>query len=236
MRIKSIYSGIMGLISKMFIRLAFYFQKMGHGRSYEPIQFSKKIYTSNREWEVRWKAISDVFKEYDVKSVIDIGCAEGWFLRRAAEDFNCFSIGVEVSKPTLILAETARLHDLVENMAIIKCKLNTDTAAYLPKCDAVLCLSVLHHVVREYGFDDAKNFLKALSTRANKVFVFEMGTSEELKMGWSKKMPEMKEGQEEYLKNLLSECGFQKIRQIAKTAGIARDAERILIAAEPVKK
>ncbi len=235
MRLINIYSGSMGLISRFFIRLAFCFQKMGHGKIYEPIMISKKLYKSNREWEKRWKAISEIIKEYDIKNLMDIGCSEGWFLRRAAEDFSCFAIGIEASKPTLMLAETARLYDLVEGMAIIKCKLNADTATSLPKCDAILCLSVLHHVVRENGFDNARKFLKALATKTNKVFIFEMGTSEEHKLGWSKKMPLMKEGQEKFLITLLSNCGFKNIRQIAKTPGIKKDADRILFAAEPIK-
>ena len=39
-------------------------------------------------------------------TVIDIGCAEGWFLRKAVEEFGCWGIGVD-AKPERVLLRHA---------------------------------------------------------------------------------------------------------------------------------
>ena len=49
----------------------------------------------------------------------------------------------------------------------------------LPQFDVVLCLSVLHHVIRAFGIVAAEQFLCALATRVNKVLVFEIGTADD---------------------------------------------------------
>ena len=59
-----------------------------------------------REAEDRWEAIAAAIREYEVGSVLDVGCAEGWFLRRAAKDFGCFSLGVEALDRRLIDGRT----------------------------------------------------------------------------------------------------------------------------------
>jgi cyclopropane fatty-acyl-phospholipid synthase-like methyltransferase len=42
-----------------------------------------------------------VLRDYSVKNVLDIGCAEGWFVRRAAADLNLFAIGIEATDVAL---------------------------------------------------------------------------------------------------------------------------------------
>jgi 2-polyprenyl-3-methyl-5-hydroxy-6-metoxy-1,4-benzoquinol methylase len=51
-----------------------------------------------------------VLRDYGVKNVLDIGCAEGWFVRRAAADLNLFAIGIEATDVGIV-GELARLHD-----------------------------------------------------------------------------------------------------------------------------
>ena len=43
----------------------------------------------------RWRMISDVIKEYDAKNFCDLGCAEGYYVRRAATDHGIFAIGID---------------------------------------------------------------------------------------------------------------------------------------------
>ena len=49
----------------------------------------------------------------------------------------------------------------------------------LPQFDAVLCLSVLHHMIRSFGLGVAERFLQVLATRVSKILVFEIGTASE---------------------------------------------------------
>ena len=49
----------------------------------------------------------------------------------------------------------------------------------LPKFDAVICMSVVHHIIRAYGITSAEEFLRALARRVEKVLIFEIGTADE---------------------------------------------------------
>jgi 2-polyprenyl-3-methyl-5-hydroxy-6-metoxy-1,4-benzoquinol methylase len=91
-----------------------------------------------------------VLTEYGAQSILDVGCAEGWLIRRAATDLGCFALGVEASDRVLA-GELSRLHDDVERTATIKARLTPEGIRALPKFDAVLCLSVVHHVIRKEG-------------------------------------------------------------------------------------
>ena len=218
-----------------FLRLSFHFVKWSKKSNYEPVSISNKIYPSKREWEHRWNAISKKIEEYQAKSIIDIGCAEGWFLRKASEEYDCFSIGVEASYPTILVSETARLYDKTDRVATMKCLMKAEDVKNLPKCDMVLCLSLVHHIIRMNGIEESYEFVRGLSKITNKVLIFEMGTSEEKVLSWSKKMPSMESGQERFLRSYLSKCGFKNISVIAKTPGIEGDADRLLVSAEPDK-
>ena len=44
----------------------------------------------------------------------------------------------------------------------------------LPSFDAVICTSVVHHVIRQNGLAVGEDFVRALATRANKLVLFEM--------------------------------------------------------------
>lgn len=202
-------------------------------RLYEPVEIGGRRYTNKREAETRWAAIADTIQAYEAKSILDVGCAEAWFLRRAAAEFGCFGIGVEAEYRRVLLGELARLHDGVERVAVMKARLTPDDIRELPQCDLVLCLSVVHHIVRQGGMGAAEDFLRALATRARKAIVFEMGTAEEIQLRWSKALPEMPGGQEEFVRNLLSASGLTNIRVIADTPSIMREATRLLFVAEP---
>jgi hypothetical protein len=97
----------------------------------------------------------------------------------------------------------------------------------------VLCLSVVHHIIRHGGMSAAEEFVSALATRTRKAIVFEMGTVEEIQLRWAKTLPDMPGGQEEFVRNLLAAGGLGNIRVIAGTPSIMREATRLLFVAEP---
>jgi len=218
-------------LARALLRLAF--QAIRPKRLYEPIQLGGRKFHEKRETDARWTAIAEIVREYKVRNVLDIGCAEGWFLRRAAEDFGCFAIGVEAGNRRVLLGEIARLHDGVERIAVIQADLKPADIRNLPICDLVLCLSVVHHVMREGGVAAAEEFIRALATRTHKALLFEMGTSEEVELSWTKVLPEMPEGQEAFIRSLLHGSGLTNIRVVAITPGLKQDASRLLFAAEP---
>jgi hypothetical protein len=111
--------------------------------------------------------------------------------------------------------------------------LGPDDIRRMPACDIVICLSVAHHVMRAGGRAAAEAFIRALASRANKAVLFEMGTSDEKALGWSKALPDMPGGQEAFVTELLNASGLRNVRTLASTPGLRGDAPRILFAAEP---
>jgi len=211
------------------VRMSFRLAKAGT-RPYEPIEIGGRRYQNARESESRWQAIATTLKDYGARNVLDVGCAEGWFLRRAAADLKCFAIGIEASERVLI-SELARLYDGLERTAIMTALVTADDILALPKFDAVICTSVVHHVIRRGGLAAGQDFVRALSTRANKVVLFEMGTSGE--KDWSGILPKMAEGQEAFVQGFLEDCGLTRIRLIAESEGFRREDQRLLFSAEP---
>ena len=136
-------------LAKVLLRLAF---RLVAIKVYEPVEIGGRRVRHNRETDNRWTAIEAVLKVHNVRNILDIGCAEGWLVRRAASDLGCFALGMEASDAVLP-GELARLHDGVERAATIKARLTSDDIRTLPCFDAVLCLSVVHHLVRKQGLD-----------------------------------------------------------------------------------
>jgi len=201
--------------------------------NYEPLSIGGRMFDSRRDWEQRWCLIKTQLEAYQASSILDIGCSEGWFLRRAAEDLGCFSLGVEYSITRLLPAEIARLHDEVERCAIMKAKVGPTDIEALPRCDVVLCLSVVHWVLKEEGIEGAKRFINAAATRAEKAVIFEMGTSDEHTMDWHIDMPQMPDGQVAFVKYLLESSGLKDVRVLGGTPSTNQEAVRFLFVAEP---
>lgn len=223
--------GIRLALGRRLLRVAF--SVLRPRKLYEPVEIGGRLYAQKREADIRWQAISETIQRYKARNLLDIGCAEAWFLRRAAVELGTFGIGVEAAERRTLTGEIARLHDGVDRVAVIKARLGPEDISHLPVCDIVLCLSVLHHIMREEGRAGAEDFLRAIAGRVSKALVFEMGTSEEKQLAWTSVLPDMPDGQEQFIRTLLGDCGFANVRVLAETPGLKGDAPRLLFAAEP---
>lgn len=201
-------------------------------RFYEPVKINGRLYPGERPSEDRWEAIAAILKSYSANNVLDVGCAEGWFVRRAATELGCYAVGVEVSE-RLLGGEIARLHDKVQNMAIMSSRASGESIRSLPKFDVVICLSVVHHVIRHEGIRAAEAFVRALASRTEKALIFEMGTSEEKGLKWRGLLEDMPAGQEAYVRQFLLTCGLRNVREITSSAAFHGNANRIMFACEP---
>jgi hypothetical protein len=211
------------------IKAAFYVAKAG-GRPYEPVEIGGKRFDNVRDSYGRWNAIAANFKRYGVRNVLDVGCAEGWFVRRAATDLKCFAVGIEASD-RLEVGELSRLYDRTERTAILRSFVGPDDIRSLPKFDAVICMSVVHHIIRAYGLAAAGEFVSALASRVEKVLIFEIGTADE--SSWTEHLPELSRGQEAFVSDFLERCGLCNVRVIAESLAYHREVPRLLFAAEP---
>jgi hypothetical protein len=214
------------------IRLAFSLARSGK-RQYEPVEIGGRRFRNRRDSQARLEAVLTVLREHRAHTLLDVGCAEGWFVRRAASDCQCFAIGIEASERVLV-GELARLHDGVEGMAIVKARVSAADIRALPKFDAVICMSVLHHIIRTTGLPSAEDFVRALASRTQKVLIFEMGTADE--HSWKDVLPEVAQGQEEFVRALLERCGLRNVCRIAESPAFHRETQRLLFTAEPVNR
>lgn len=201
--------------------------------TYQPLQVGDIEHPGIRDVSQRWDAIRKVIKEYKADTVLDVGCAEGWFIRKAAQKLNCFCLGVEFDTNRLWRGELSRLIDGIKGYAVIKAKLDSNSILRLPKFDVVLCLSVAHHIIRKEGIEEARRFVNNLGRKADKALIFDMGTTSE---NWIKirgVLPEMPEGQELFISDFLKSAGYINVRRIGSSDSILKDAERMLFVAEP---
>jgi 2-polyprenyl-3-methyl-5-hydroxy-6-metoxy-1,4-benzoquinol methylase len=218
-------------LARILLRAAF--QSIRPKRLYEPVDIAGRRYAEKRDAQARWKAIAEAVEHYGARNVLDVGCAEAWFLRQCAENYGCFAVGIEANPRRVLLGELARLHDGAGKVAVLQAMLSPEDIESLPAFDLVLCLSVVHHVMRQGGVEGARAFLRALATRTRKAMLFEMGTSEEKALQWTGVLPDMPRGQEAFVSELLASAGFLNIRPVVETPGLRGDAARILFVAEP---
>jgi 2-polyprenyl-3-methyl-5-hydroxy-6-metoxy-1,4-benzoquinol methylase len=216
--------------------LRFAFHLLRPKRLYEPVEIGGNHYSGKRDADLRWQAIAGMIRHFDARSLLDVGCAEGWFLRKAAREFGCFSIGVDADDRRVAIGEIARLHDGAERVAVMKARLEPADIRALPRCDVVLCLSVVHHIIRDGGLPAAEAFVEALATRAKRGLIFEIGTSDEKELHWSALLPKMPGGQEAFVRQLLEAAGLVNVHVIAGSPGLKGDAQRLLFVAEPPPK
>jgi SAM-dependent methyltransferase len=213
------------------LRLAFRLLRPKH--PYEPVVIGGRRYLGKRDDDTRWQAIAGIARQCGARTMLDVGCAEGFFLRRAAEELGCFCIGVDADRRRVAVGEIARLHDGLERTAVMQARLDPEAIRALPRFDVVLCLSVVHHLMRQGGMAAAEAFVGALATRVEKALIFEIGTSDEKELAWSEALPAMPAGQEAFVRGLLEGAGLTEVRVIAETPGLKGDAPRLLFAAAP---
>lgn len=185
-----------------------------------------------RDTEERWEFIRDELKRQGTRSLLDIGCAEGYFVRRAAKEVGCFGVGIEPKRERLLNGEVDRLTKNRGRYAVIRAKLDPETIRGLPHCDVVLCLSVLHHVINKGGIDAGREFMAALSTVARQALVFEMGAPRHPDFVDDDGKARSADEQAPAIRALLESAGFKNPRPLGRTPGYKGRYERDVFVAE----
>lgn len=115
--------------------------------------------------EERWELISSHIDGND-QSLIDIGCAEGEFSARAA----AMGLDVTALDRNVTRLETARTeHTGFDNLQFKRADLDPEMIDGLPETDVILFLTVHHHWIRAYGWDDAAEMFRTLLRKADTV-------------------------------------------------------------------
>ena len=168
----------------------------------------------SRDGEERWEIIKKVIEKYNVKSFLDLGCAEGFYVRKAA-NIGCFSIGVDNNPEIFALSQAAKNIEKEQNSGFVLNKISETLFDTLPEFDMVICLSVLHHVIRIEGLESMKGYMRRIAKIHKKAFLFDMGTS--LEAGQKSELPDMGADPAVWIRALLEDCGFKNIEQIGST-------------------
>jgi hypothetical protein len=145
---------------------------------YQPVA-SLPIRTATRGTgsESRWEAIFPVLGEQAVKSAVDIGACEGYFSIKLGSA-GIPTIALEGYPATYRTALYAVRRSGLDNVGVLALELNPDNIVAVPAADAVLCLSVWHHLVRYQGLAGATEMMKTIWDRTDKVLFFDTGENE----------------------------------------------------------
>ena len=202
-------------------------------QAYQPVIVAdRKIAAGRRGSEPRVQAVLQAAEELGARTVVDLGCAEGYFVRRCAEQ-GLLSIGVDGDARRLAVAQLSTVIDGVDAVGFVKSSISVDSLLQLPSSDLVVCLSVLHHVMYESGLEYARDLLRSMRRMARRGLVFEMGQSNELAFSWASNLPDMGVEPHDWIAELLASAGFISIRKVVEVESLNSSVRRAVFVAEP---
>ena len=201
--------------------------------AYQPVTFEGRLLRpGQRDFEHRWTLIRREAVECGARSLLDLGCAEGYYIQRAARELGCFSLGIDADARRLTVAQNVNTLERNELTGFMYGHVNMASLSCLPKFDVVLFLSVLHHFMYEHGVDYCRDILSIIKTKTNKKIIFDMGLPSETLEPWADDLPDMGEEPSEWIAELLRSAGFSQVDLIghstARRGGIARPVFRAL--------
>jgi len=158
---------------------------------------------------------------------LDIGCNTGYFSSNISK-LGIFTIGMDSELKNIIVA---RSQYSAPNLIFMQFELNKNSVQLLPSVDIILFLSVFHHLVKDYGKNDAVIILKTLASKCNKCFFFETGQPDEIGTKWARMMEFLGETNTWVNKLFIEECKFREVRYLGKFKTFLTATKRKLFAA-----
>jgi O-antigen chain-terminating bifunctional methyltransferase/kinase len=200
---------------------------------YHPISMEGKLLAAGeRQCSDRWAVISEVLSE-GPDSVLDLGCAEGYFVSRAAEEYGCFTLGVDADVRRLTIAQELNVINKSNRAGFMYANISPEFLRKLPPFDVVIFLAVLHHVIYEHGVDYAREYMKCIRDKTRKALIFEMGQSNETSMHWATLLPDMGSDPHAWMTEFLMSCGFSKVAKVGETDAYQSKSRRGVFVARP---
>jgi SAM-dependent methyltransferase len=221
------------ILPKFFLDLYFFILRSSYS-NYQPVASNRgQSHFFERDALNRWIPIRAELSKHRPQNILDIGCAEGYYLAQCSREFGSYCLGLEGDYSRYCIAQTQFQTNATKRCAVIFDEINTDSINKLCKFDAVIFLSVLHHVMYSYGQNYALEFMSKLRTKVNKVLIFEMGQSNETTAKWAGKLPDMGSDPQKWIAEFLKEAGFNDIRKIGESKSYFGDCNRTIFAASP---
>lgn len=114
----------------------------------------------------RWEFIRSHLSDSD-SSLIDVGCAEGEFVSRAAEH-GMAATGYDLNVKRITAAK--KRHSNLSNASFNVLQFDPDNISELPNADVILFLTIHHHWEASYSVEESITMFKYLMDRSDKLF------------------------------------------------------------------
>ena len=200
---------------------------------YHPVSMNGEILSiGERRCADRWGIISELLSE-GAKTLVDLGCAEGYFVSTAAKEYGCFALGIDADVRRLTIAQDLNVINKNVHAGFMYANMTMEFLRTLPKFDVVIFLAVLHHVMYEHGEDYAREYMRCIREKTGKALVFEMGQSNETAMYWAPLLPSMGPDPHEWIRKFLLSCGFSEVVKVGETDAYQSDLRRGVFIARP---
>lgn len=178
----------------------------------------------------RFAQVESTVREVGAHNLLDVGCAEGYMISRAAKELGLFAVGLEMDRQRIRVGNSySELAD-DRNYGIIPATAGPELLERVPVFDVVICFSVLHHVIRHHGLDAAIDFLKSIRKITRHRFLFDMGSPAETANDpeWGNVLEFLKDDVVNKNKELLEAAGFINVKHVGDTPGFIKTATRPL--------
>ena len=161
----------------------------------------------------RWSVIERELAGIPPGSAMDLGAQSGFFTFKLAEA-GFLTLGVEDDIDCIRAMRLIKKGARLDLAAINHARITSANVAALPVVDVTIFLSLWHHMCRAEGFEAAKQILRTVLAKTRHVCFFETGQSDESYMGWAPALPRMEPTAQQWITQLLQECGAKTVRHL----------------------
>ena len=179
------------------------------GIDYQPLPWVRtvRLQRARRDsgsWS-RLEQITRVVERVGASTAVDVGANSGFFSFALAErGLNVVAVEPD-PKYGRVIAYVARRATVDGLVALLALAIDEDSVDLAPAADAVLFLSVWHHIVMHAGLRAASSVVRQLWARSRMVLFFDTGQEE---MGRAFGLPAMKPAPRRWIESYLAEtCG-----------------------------
>ena len=213
---------------RLFSQLGLGFLKRYQPNLFNSMERGKK--RSLRNCIDRYEAFSALLPKNKPLSVLDVGCEQGYFVFEMSKRGG-ICIGVDQDSHKIEIAQALATVHNIPNALFTRIEVNEENIDIFPKVDVVICLSIFHHWVRTFGEHGAKRIMGILSDRADNYFLFDTGQPNEVKKEWARKLSFMVPDPDTWIRNFLTELGFEKVHNLGQFPTSVSDVPRSLYVA-----
>jgi cyclopropane fatty-acyl-phospholipid synthase-like methyltransferase len=222
----------LGFLPRLGQKLSYFIATQSYRKHYQPlIGQDGTLSAGERECETRWNNIRKALEPLAIKNLLDIGCGEGYYVVRAARELGCYALGIEADRSRVYIAQNQISYLRVDRATVVSDEVSLESIDELPTFDAVLFLSVVHHIMFSFGEDYCRQLMKRLRGHIKKALIFEMGQSDEVNAKWAKTLPDMGVDPHAWIQDFLFSCGYKNVRKIALVRSYFGDSDRAMFIA-----